>query len=71
MHYFTFGHDIACVESADQAAKYEAAGWERVSMGEFMQAWKERDAARQAELRADVQRWIQSLPYAERRRRGV
>lgn len=70
-HYFIFGQDFAAVEDATQAAKYAAAGWEEVSEAMFTRAWRERDAARQAELKRSAAAWIQSLPWAERRRRGI
>jgi hypothetical protein len=47
MYYFTFqtkdGTAYAAVEDAEQARKYEQAGWTRVSVGEFVGAWRAKD----------------------------
>lgn len=44
MHYFAIGVNIAAVETAEQAAKYAAAGWRPVSREVFMAVWQARDA---------------------------
>lgn len=44
MHYFTYGQNFAAVEDAGQAAKYAAAGWRAVTVDEFVDSWKRRDA---------------------------
>lgn len=54
MYYFTYGPDFAAVENAEQAAKYAAAGWRKVSREAFMDAWKRRDARDLARIWAEV-----------------
>jgi len=47
MHYFTFdtkdGIAYAAVEDDEQAAKFEAAGWQRVDLAAFRAAWQTKD----------------------------
>lgn len=53
--------DIAAIEDAGHAARYEATGYQRCSRAEFCAAWRIRDASRIGELWG---RLVQTAPLA-------
>jgi hypothetical protein len=65
IRYFVHGANIAAVEDDEQAARYEAAGWQRVTREEFIEAWRARDG------REVGARDVQKMTWKERLEKGV
>lgn len=61
MHYFASGVNIAAVEDASQAQKYEAAGWSAISQDEYVYRWRVRDLVTLYRLRIEAYHELRRL----------